>query len=91
MLTFQPRWVFREDPGRPEKAANAAFAEVRKRLIPYDSTSPIPAAPDATAQRMAASTCNISCTTTTTLAAAVPSPGWHRTRRPISKTTEQAA
>jgi len=25
-----------------EKAAAAAFAEVRKRLIPYDSTSPSP-------------------------------------------------
>ena len=31
----------RENPGDRE-AANAAFAEVRKRLIPYDSTSPSP-------------------------------------------------
>ena len=43
MLTFQPRWVFEKILGT-EKAANAAFAEVRKRLIPYDSTSPSPAA-----------------------------------------------
>lgn len=41
MLTFQPRWVFEKILGT-EKAANAAFAEVRKRLIPYDSTSPSP-------------------------------------------------
>ena len=38
---FQPRWVFEKILGT-EKAANAAFAEVRKRLIPYDSTSPSP-------------------------------------------------
>jgi uncharacterized protein len=41
MLTFQPRWVFEKILGT-EKAALAAFAEVRKRLIPYDSTSPSP-------------------------------------------------
>ena len=41
MLTFQPRWVFEKILGT-EKAASAAFAEVRKRLIPYDSTSPSP-------------------------------------------------
>ena len=41
MLTFQPRWVFEKILGT-EKATNAAFAEVRKRLIPYDSTSPSP-------------------------------------------------
>jgi uncharacterized protein len=41
MLTFQPRWVFEKILGT-EKAAEAAFAEVRKRLIPYDSTSPSP-------------------------------------------------
>ncbi|WP_241492027.1 YqcI/YcgG family protein [Sphingomonas endophytica] len=41
MLTFQPRWVFEKILGT-EKAANAAFAEVRKRLIPYDSASPAP-------------------------------------------------
>ena len=41
MLTFQPRWVFEKILGT-EKAATAAFAEVRKRLIPYDSTSPSP-------------------------------------------------
>jgi uncharacterized protein len=41
MLTFQPRWVF-EKILSTEKAAAAAFAEVRKRLIPYDSTSPSP-------------------------------------------------
>ena len=41
MLTFQPRWVFEKILGT-EKAAAAAFAEVRKRLIPYDSTGPSP-------------------------------------------------
>jgi len=41
MLTFQPRWVFEKILGT-EKAAAAAFAEVRKRLIPYDTTSPSP-------------------------------------------------
>lgn len=41
MLTFQPRWVFEKILGT-EKAAQAAFAEVRKRLIPYDSTGPSP-------------------------------------------------
>ena len=41
MLSFQPRWVFEKILGT-EKAANAAFAEVRKRLIPYDSASPSP-------------------------------------------------
>jgi FPC/CPF motif-containing protein YcgG len=41
MLTFQPRWVFEKILGT-EKAAAAAFAEVRKRLVPYDSTSPSP-------------------------------------------------
>ena len=40
-LTFQPRWVFEKILGT-EKAANAAFAEVRKRLVPYDSASPSP-------------------------------------------------
>jgi FPC/CPF motif-containing protein YcgG len=41
MLTFQPRWVFEKILGT-EKAAAAAFAEVRKRLIPYDGTAPSP-------------------------------------------------
>src|SRR6202048_4328731 len=41
MLTFQPRWVFEKILGT-EKAAAAAFAEVRKRLSPYDTTSPSP-------------------------------------------------
>jgi FPC/CPF motif-containing protein YcgG len=41
MLTFQPRWVFEKILGT-EKAAEGAFAEVRKRLIPYDSASPSP-------------------------------------------------
>ena len=41
MLTFQPRWVFEKILGT-DKAAAAAFSEVRKRLIPYDSTSPSP-------------------------------------------------
>jgi FPC/CPF motif-containing protein YcgG len=41
MMTFQPRWVFEKILGT-ERAAGAAFAEVRKRLIPYDSTSPSP-------------------------------------------------
>ncbi len=41
MLTFQPRWVFEKILGT-EKAAAAAFAEVRKRLVPYDGTSPSP-------------------------------------------------
>jgi hypothetical protein len=41
MLTFQPRWVFEKILGT-EKAAEAAFSEVRKRLVPYDSTSPSP-------------------------------------------------
>lgn len=41
MLTFQPRWVFEKILGT-EKAAKAAFAQVRKRLIPFDSTSPSP-------------------------------------------------
>ena len=41
MLTFQPRWVFEKILGT-EKAASAAFGEVRKRLIPYDGTSPSP-------------------------------------------------
>ncbi len=41
MLTFQPRWVFEKILGT-EKAAEAAFAEVRKRLIPYDSMAPSP-------------------------------------------------
>ncbi len=41
MLTFQPRWVFEKILGT-EKAAEAAFTEVRKRLLPYDSTSPSP-------------------------------------------------
>ena len=40
-LTFQPRWVFEKILGM-EKAATAAFAQVRERLIPYDSTSPSP-------------------------------------------------
>ncbi|MDO9294811.1 YqcI/YcgG family protein [Bradyrhizobium sp.] len=40
-LTFQPRWVFEKILGT-EKAATAAFAQVRERLIPYDSTSPSP-------------------------------------------------
>jgi uncharacterized protein len=41
MLTFQPRWVFEKILGT-EKAAAAAFAEVRRRLLPYDGTSPSP-------------------------------------------------
>ena len=41
MLTFQPRWVFEKILGT-EKATAAAFAEVRKRLVPYDWTSPSP-------------------------------------------------
>jgi FPC/CPF motif-containing protein YcgG len=41
MLTFQPRWVFEKILGS-DKAAEAAFGEVRKRLLPYDSTSPSP-------------------------------------------------
>jgi FPC/CPF motif-containing protein YcgG len=41
MLTFQPRWVFEKILGT-DKAADAAFAEVRKRLLPYDGTSPSP-------------------------------------------------
>jgi len=41
MLTFQPRWVFEKILGT-EKAAEAAFAEVRRRLIPFDGTSPSP-------------------------------------------------
>jgi len=41
MLTFQPRWVFEKILGT-DKAAEAAFAEVRKRLLPYDGTSPSP-------------------------------------------------
>jgi FPC/CPF motif-containing protein YcgG len=41
MLTFQPRWVFERILGT-EKAALAAFADVRKRLIPFDSISPSP-------------------------------------------------
>ena len=40
-LTFQPRWVFEKILGT-EKAASAAFTEVRRRLIPYDSTGPSP-------------------------------------------------
>jgi uncharacterized protein len=41
MLTFQPRWVFERILGT-EKAAEAAFAEVRRRLVPFDGTSPSP-------------------------------------------------
>src|SRR4051812_6964316 len=41
MLTFQPRWVFEKILGN-DKTAEAAFAEVRKRLLPYDGTSPSP-------------------------------------------------
>jgi len=41
MLTFQPRWVFEKILGT-DKAAEAAFAEVRKRLLPYDGTSASP-------------------------------------------------
>jgi FPC/CPF motif-containing protein YcgG len=41
MLTFQPRWVFEKILGT-EKAAEAAFGEVRRRLVPYDSTAPSP-------------------------------------------------
>lgn len=41
MLTFQPRWVFEKILGT-DKTAEAAFAEVRKRLLPYDGTSPSP-------------------------------------------------
>jgi len=41
MMTFQPRWVFDKILGT-EKAAAAAFAQVRKRLVPFDTTSPSP-------------------------------------------------
>jgi FPC/CPF motif-containing protein YcgG len=41
MLTFQPRWVFEKILGS-DKAAEAAFAEVRKRLLPYDNAGPSP-------------------------------------------------
>lgn len=40
-LTFQPRWVFEKILGT-EKATKAAFAEVRKRLVPFDTVSPSP-------------------------------------------------
>ena len=83
MLTFQPRWVF-GNLGT-EKAANAAFAEVRKRLIPYDSTSPSPllgrygAADGREYLQYFLHDDNHP-------GGAVPSPGWHRARPPISKT-----
>ena len=41
MLTFQPRWVFEKILGT-EKAAAAAFGQVRERLGPYDSIEPSP-------------------------------------------------
>jgi uncharacterized protein len=41
MLTFQPRWVFEKILGT-DKAAEAAFGKVRKKLLPYDGTSPSP-------------------------------------------------
>jgi uncharacterized protein len=41
MMTFQPRWVFDKILGS-EKAAAAAFAKVRERLVPFDTTSPSP-------------------------------------------------
>lgn len=41
MLTFQPRWVFERMLGTDEAAAKA-FDEVRKRLIPFDTTRPSP-------------------------------------------------
>ncbi len=41
MLTFQPRWVFERILGT-EKAAMAAFADVRKRLVPFDGVAPSP-------------------------------------------------
>jgi len=41
MMTFQPRWVFDKILGT-EKAAAAAFAQVRERLVPFDTTSPSP-------------------------------------------------
>jgi FPC/CPF motif-containing protein YcgG len=41
MLTFQPRWVF-EKLLATDKAADAAFEDVRERLLPYDSTGPSP-------------------------------------------------
>ena len=41
MLTFQPRWVFERILGT-EKAAMAAFADVRQRLIPFDGVPPSP-------------------------------------------------
>lgn len=41
MMTFQPRWVFEKILGT-EKAAAASFGEVRKRLVPFDTTSPSP-------------------------------------------------
>jgi FPC/CPF motif-containing protein YcgG len=41
MMTFQPRWVFDKILGT-EKAAAAAFAKVRERLVPFDTTGPSP-------------------------------------------------
>ncbi len=41
MLTFQPRWVFERMLGTDEAAAKA-FGEVRKRLVPFDTTAPSP-------------------------------------------------
>jgi FPC/CPF motif-containing protein YcgG len=41
MMTFQPRWVFDKILGT-DKAAAAAFSQVRKRLVPFDTTSPSP-------------------------------------------------
>ncbi|MGJ5178306.1 YqcI/YcgG family protein [Bradyrhizobium oligotrophicum] len=41
MLTFQPRWVFERMLGT-EQAADKAFGEVRKRLVPFDTTAASP-------------------------------------------------
>src|SRR4051794_24584749 len=41
MLTFQPRWVFERMLGTDHAAAKA-FGEVRKRLVPFDTTVPSP-------------------------------------------------
>jgi len=42
MMTFPAPAGYSKKFSAPKKAATAAFAEVRKRLIPYDSTSPSP-------------------------------------------------
>ncbi|SEC34784.1 hypothetical protein SAMN05519104_1207 [Rhizobiales bacterium GAS188] len=42
MLTFQPRWVFENILGS-KRAADLAFAKVRRRLAEYDLVPPAPA------------------------------------------------